>query len=142
MESLKIWNQTRLLEQTEFQLNFFWNDIKPFFLASINASHAKDLLSISQRREFLTFISKKDKSLCHTKNWRPISLLNCDYKIAAKSVANTENKRKPCLRWLIAIKQAFKKQVYWRKYIVVKKYLKLYRHLENSSSHFFPFHRV
>ena len=65
----------------------FWND-QSFFLASINASHAKDLLSISQRRELLMFISKKDKSLCHTKNWRPISLLNCEYNIAAKSIAN------------------------------------------------------
>ena len=66
----------------------FWNDIKPFFLASINASHAKGLLSISQRRGLLTLIPKKDKALCYIKNWRPISLLNCDYKIAAKSIAN------------------------------------------------------
>ena len=66
----------------------FWNDIKPFFLASINASHAKGLLSISQRRGLLTLIPKKDKSLCYIKNWRPILLLNCDYKIAAKSIAN------------------------------------------------------
>jgi len=66
----------------------FWNDIKPFFLAAINASHAKGLLSISQRRGLLTLILKQDKSLCYIKNWRPISLLNCDYKIAAKSIAN------------------------------------------------------
>ena len=33
-------------------------------------------------------IPKKDKSLCYIKNWRPISLLNCDYKIAAKSITN------------------------------------------------------
>jgi len=33
-------------------------------------------------------IPKKDKSLCYIKNWRPISLLNCAYKIAAKSIAN------------------------------------------------------
>jgi len=67
-----------------------WNDIdiKPLFLASINASHAKGLLSISQRRGLLTLIPKKDKSLCYVKNWRPISLLNCDHKIAAKSIAN------------------------------------------------------
>ena len=66
----------------------FWNDIKPFLLSSLNASHAKGLLSISQRRGLLTLIPKKDKSLCYIKNWRPISLLNCDYKIAAKSIAN------------------------------------------------------
>ena len=66
----------------------FWNDIKSFFLASINASYAKGCLSISQRRGLITLIPKKDKSLRYIKNWRPISLLNCDYKIAAKSIAS------------------------------------------------------
>ena len=37
----------------------FWNDIKPFFLASINASFEKGLLSISQRRGLITLIPKK-----------------------------------------------------------------------------------
>ena len=55
----------------------FWNDVKPFFLASINTSHAKGLLSISLRRGLLTLIPKKDKSLCYIKIWRPILLLNC-----------------------------------------------------------------
>ena len=73
----------------------FWNDIKPFFLASINASRAKGLLSISQRRGLLTFIPKKDKALCYIKNWRPISLLNWNYKIAAKSIANRMKRTLP-----------------------------------------------
>ena len=51
----------------------FWNDIKSSFLDSVNVSYAKGLLSILQRR-----------GLCHIKNWRAISLLNCHYKIAAK----------------------------------------------------------
>ena len=33
-------------------------------------------------------IPKNDKALCYIKNWRPISLLNCDYKITAKSIPN------------------------------------------------------
>ena len=37
----------------------FWNDIKSFLLASINASYAKGLLSISQRRGLITLIPKK-----------------------------------------------------------------------------------
>ena len=39
----------------------FWNDIKSFFLASINASYAKGLLSISQRRGLISLIPKKEK---------------------------------------------------------------------------------
>ena len=75
----------------------FWNDIKPFFLASINASFEKGLLSISQRRGLITLIPKKDKPKCSIKNWRPISLLNCDYKIAAKSIANRIKKTLPSI---------------------------------------------
>ena len=33
-------------------------------------------------------IPKKDKALQELKNWRPISLLNCDYKIASKVIAS------------------------------------------------------
>ena len=45
----------------------FWNDVKSFFLASINVSHAKGLLSISQRRGLSALSPKKDKSLCDIK---------------------------------------------------------------------------
>ena len=33
-------------------------------------------------------IPKKDKALQELKNWRPITLLNCDYKIASKAIAS------------------------------------------------------
>ena len=33
-------------------------------------------------------IPKKDKALNELKNWRPITLLNCDYKIASKAIAS------------------------------------------------------
>ena len=41
-------------------------------------------LSIEQKRSILTIIPKKDKDIRHLKNWRPISLLNTDYKILTK----------------------------------------------------------
>ena len=33
-------------------------------------------------------IPKKDKPLQELKNWRPITLLNCDYKIASRAIAS------------------------------------------------------
>ena len=44
-------------------------------------------LSISQRQGIISLIPKKDKDLLSLKNWRPISLLNTDYKIATKCIA-------------------------------------------------------
>ena len=41
-------------------------------------------LSISQRRETITLIPKGDIDLTDLKNWRPITLLNIDYKIISK----------------------------------------------------------
>ena len=65
----------------------FWNDVSTHLLASLNSSFSKGHLSISQRRGLITLIPKKNKPQQFLKSWRPISLLNCDYKIAAKAVA-------------------------------------------------------
>ena len=46
------------------------------------------LLSITQRRGLITLIPKKNKPTNLLKNWRPITLLNCGYKIATKSIAS------------------------------------------------------
>ena len=71
----------------EFYKNFFdllGNDL----LASFNEAHAKDELSISQRRGIIIIpTSKEDGSLLDLYNWRPITLLNVDFKIAAKAIA-------------------------------------------------------
>ena len=50
-------------------------------------SFSKGYLSISQRRGLITLLPKKNKPWQYLKNWRPITLLNCDYKIAAKTIA-------------------------------------------------------
>jgi hypothetical protein len=44
-------------------------------------------MSIDQRRGVINLIQKKDKDLRLLKNWRPISLLNTDYKILTKVMA-------------------------------------------------------
>ena len=47
----------------------------------------KGELSIDQRRGVISLIPKKDKDIRRLKNWRPISLLNTDYKILTKTLA-------------------------------------------------------
>ena len=53
----------------------------------MNSAHEKGQLSISQRRGVITLLPKDDTALSHLKNWRPITLLNVDYKIASKAIA-------------------------------------------------------
>ena len=67
---------------------------KPFFdligqdlVASLNAVYDLNELSISQRRASVTLIPKEDGSLLELQNWRPITLLNIDCKIATKAIA-------------------------------------------------------
>ena len=66
----------------------FWNDISDLFLNSINYAYRSGQLSVTQRRGIIKLIPKKDAEPNLIKNSRPISLLNCDYKIAAKAIAN------------------------------------------------------
>ena len=70
----------------EFYNQFFGlvgNDL----VVSLNYAHEKGQLSISQRRGIITLTSKQESSLLDLKNWRPITLLNNDYKIASKAIA-------------------------------------------------------
>ena len=67
---------------------FFWPDIKQFFLASINYSLEHGTLSIALRRAIISLLPKGDKDRLFLKNWWPISLLNVDYKILGKALAN------------------------------------------------------
>ena len=77
---------------------FFWLDIKNPLLNSINHGLQIGCLSIEQRRGVLTLIPKKDKNRLFLKNWRPITLLNIDYKLAAKVLANRLRK---CLPYIV-----------------------------------------
>ena len=54
---------------------------------SFHYGFQKGELTISQRQSIIRLIPKKDKDLSRLKNWRPISLLNLDYKIATKTLA-------------------------------------------------------
>ena len=65
----------------------FWQDIKKYLLDSINFSIQSNQLSITQRQGIITLLPKPDKDLKHLKNWRPISLLNTDYKLITGAIA-------------------------------------------------------
>lgn len=65
----------------------FWNDISDYLLNSFHYAYLRGQFSVSQKRGIIKLIPKKDTELYFVKNWRPISLLNCDYKIAAKAIA-------------------------------------------------------
>ncbi len=65
----------------------FWDTIKELVLNSLNEGYDNTELSITQKTAVLKFIYKKgDRS--DLSNWRPISLLNGDYKLAAQVLAN------------------------------------------------------
>lgn len=67
---------------------FFWPDIKDLLFDSYCYSFKNGILSPDQRRAVINLIPKKDKDLRHLKNWRPVSLLNTDYKILTKTLSN------------------------------------------------------
>lgn len=66
----------------------FWNKIKSFYLNSINYSFEIGSLTELQKQSIITLIPKQNKDITSLDNWRPISLLNVDYKIASKVIAN------------------------------------------------------
>ena len=64
----------------------FWDLIKELLIDSLNMSYNTGKLTCSQRQAVIILLDKgKDRTLL--KNWRPISLLNNDYKIASKAIA-------------------------------------------------------
>ena len=63
----------------------FWKDISQHLLKAL---YANGCSSVTQSRGLITLIPVKNKDAKLLKNWRPVTLLNCDYKIASKSIAN------------------------------------------------------
>ena len=74
----------------------FWNIIGNDLAEVLNFCFSKGLLSESMRLAILSLIHKKNDP-CSIKNWRPISLLNVDYKIGAKVFALRLKKVLPIL---------------------------------------------
>ena len=70
----------------EFYFCFF-GEVAPLLVNSLNYSFKVGELSTSQKQAVITLIEKKGRDKRLAKNWRPISLMNMDTKIASKALA-------------------------------------------------------
>ena len=96
----------------------FWLDIKNYLVECYKYCYTEKNMSITQRRGILCLIPKKKDPLL-LKNWRPLSLLNQDYKIMSKLIAE---RIKTVIPYLIDYDQSgFLKGGYIDKNIVNKK---------------------
>ena len=75
--------------------NFFWPDLGTYVVNSLNEAFDKGELSVTQKQGIITQLPKGDKPREFLKNWRPISLLNVDYKLLAGTMANRMKKVLP-----------------------------------------------
>ncbi|KZS03177.1 Uncharacterized protein APZ42_034183 [Daphnia magna] len=64
----------------------FWDVIAPHFLDMFNHILERESLTSSQDQAAIRLITKSS-GLCGISNFRPISLLNCDYKVMASVLA-------------------------------------------------------
>ena len=66
----------------------FWQDIKQFFFDMVQEVYEQQSLHETARKGILNLIPKAGKDARLIKNLRPITLLNTDYKIIEKAIAN------------------------------------------------------
>ena len=71
-----------------------WSKIGPQMIKLFNFCYTTGRLNPSARRGIITLIPKK-KDPSYLRNWRPLTLLNIDYKILAKLLANRMKKVLP-----------------------------------------------
>ena len=69
----------------------FWDDIEPVLVNALNENFYNKSMSDTQRQGIITLIYKKG-DIESLNNWRPITLLNYDYKIMAAALANRLHK--------------------------------------------------
>lgn len=65
----------------------FWDKFGPLYHQAIIHAKNQGVLNIAARRGVIAQIPKKDKDSLEIPNWRPLTMLNCDYKILAKALA-------------------------------------------------------
>jgi hypothetical protein len=67
---------------------YYWEELKDFLIPAYNEALSSGELCITQRRGVISLLPKEGKDPRHIKNWRPITLLNSDYKYLAKCLAD------------------------------------------------------
>lgn len=80
------------------RLNFyktFWSSLDDYLADVFNSSFEYEETSNSQKQAIITLLDKKGRDRTYLENWRPISLINVDAKIAAKAIANRMKKVLP-----------------------------------------------
>ena len=70
----------------EFYLTF-WDLVGECLVDALTFAQEQGQLSTSQKQAMITLLEKKDKDRRFIKNWRPISLINVDVKIASIAIA-------------------------------------------------------
>ena len=75
----------------------FWEDLGDVLVTVLNDNFRLGVLTGSQREGLLRLLYKKDDKRL-AKNWRPISLLNTDYKLASKVITE---RLKPVMQSII-----------------------------------------
>ncbi|KAL9987821.1 hypothetical protein ACROYT_G002189 [Oculina patagonica] len=78
----------------EFYLHF-WPMLGEELVQSLNYGFEHQHLNITQKQGIIKVIPKKRKDKSYLENWRPLTLLNVDYKIATKAIAHRISKVLP-----------------------------------------------
>ena len=64
----------------------FWPTVGKILVQVFNEAYNANEMSNSQKQAVITLIEKKDKDRTFLENWRPISLITVDSKIASKVI--------------------------------------------------------
>ncbi len=70
----------------------FWNLLGPFIKEAWDYSVSTGKMPSSHTESIITLLPKDGKDLNDIRNWRPITLSNCDSKIITKALANRMSK--------------------------------------------------
>ena len=75
----------------------YWTELEPIIFPMYKEVEKESKFGPSARRGIISLIPKKNKDTRYIKNLRPLTLLNTDYKIMAKAVANRLKKTLPTI---------------------------------------------